>query len=291
MFNPIADSDDNLPDQTEYIELRNTRDYAISLEGLFLHDQPDEKGDIRDIHPISTTAKWVPPQGHVLVHADEATNFEESLTATFFDLDSPNLQSIMQADRSSLSLASSEDAIYIADSTGATIDSVFYDENWHNPNIIDTRGIALERINPNGPSNDPSNWGSNVTKKGGTPNNENSIYQENPQIAEETGINFEPNPFSPDDDGYEDNLFINYKLDHQDYLMKVRIYDRYGRLVRTMANGERAGFEGQLIWDGRKDDRSRNRIGIYIVIFEAYDSASGSDKTFKKTVVLARQLN
>ncbi|WP_445666708.1 lamin tail domain-containing protein [Fodinibius sp. AD559] len=291
MFNPLADSDDNQPDQTEYIELRNTRDYAISLEGLFLHDEPDEHGDIRDIRPVSTTAKWVPPQGHVLVHADESTNFKESQTATFFNLESPNKQSIMRADRSSLSLASSDDAIYVADSTGTTIDSVFYDESWHNPNIIDTRGIALERIAPGGPSNDDTNWGSSVTEKGGTPNSENSIYQENAQIRQETGISFNPNPFSPDDDGYEDNLFINYKLDHQDYLIKVRIYDRYGRLVRTLADGKQAGFEGQLIWDGRKDDNSRNRIGIYIVIFEAHDSASGSDLSFKKTVVLARKLN
>ena len=291
MFNPLAEADDNQPDQTEYIELRNTQDYAISLEGLFLHDEPDENGDIRDIRPVSTTAKWVPPQGHVLIHADESATFEESLTASFFDLGSPNMQSIMRADRSSLSLASSDDAIYIADSTGATIDSVFYDESWHNPNIIDTRGIALERIAPAGPSSDDANWGSSVTEKGGTPNAENSLYQESGERNQETGISFNPNPFSPDNDGYEDNLFINYKLDQSDYLIKVRIYDRYGRLVRTLADGKQAGFEGQLIWDGRKDDNSRNRIGIYIVVFEAYDSASGSDLSFKKTVVLARQLN
>ena len=291
MFNPLAETDDNQPDQTEYIELHNTQDYAISLEGLFLHDEPDENGDIRDIQPVSTTAKWVPPQGYVLVHADESANFEESQTAVFFDLSSPSMQSIIRADRSSLSLASTNDAIYIADSTGATIDSVFYDESWHNPNIIDTRGVALERILPDGPSNDNTNWGSSVTGKGGTPKSENSIYQEDGEIIQETGISFNPNPFSPDDDGYEDNLFINYKLDEQDYLIKVRIYDRYGRLVRTLANGEQAGFEGQLIWNGRKDNNSRNRIGIYIVVFEAYDSASGSDVSFKKTVVLARQLN
>ncbi|MDZ7683203.1 MAG: gliding motility-associated C-terminal domain-containing protein [Fodinibius sp.] len=233
----------------------------------------------------------MPPQDNVLVHADEATSFKESMVANFFDLASPALQSIMRVDRSSLSLASSGDAIYIADSTGTTIDSVFYGESWHNPNIIDTRGIALERVSPKGPSDTKSNWGSSVNAKGGTPNQENSIYQANADQPKETGISFTPNPFSPDDDGYEDNLFINYKLDQQDYLIKVHIYDRYGRLVRELVDGEQAGFEGQLIWDGRKDDGSRNRIGIYIVVFEAYDSTSGADKSFKKTVVLARQLN
>jgi hypothetical protein len=291
MFNPLNDPDDNRPDQSEYIELRNTRDYAISLEGLVLHDAPDENGDLRKLFPVSSTAKWVAAQEQVLAHADEATMFEESHVANFFELEAANMRSVMRIDRSSLSLASSGDAIYIADSTGVTIDSVHYSEEWHNPNIIDTRGVALERVTPSGPSDDDSNWGSSVNEKGGTPNSENSIYQESTDRPQKIGISFTPNPFSPDNDGYEDNLFINYKLDHQDYMIDVRIYDRYGRIVRQVADGEQAGFEGQLIWDGRKDDGSRNRIGIYIVVFEAYNSISGGDQIFKETVVLARRLN
>jgi gliding motility-associated-like protein len=291
MFNPLDDPDDNKADQGEYIELRNTQDHAVSLEGLYLHDAPDEDGEVRELDPVITTAKWVPAQGKVLIHGDPATTFSESKVANFFDLESPELRSVMRVDRSTLSLSSSDDAIFISDSTGTTIDSVFYDESWHNPNIIDTRGIALERVSPGGPSNDESNWGSSVNKKGGTPNKENSLYQKNAQQPQKNGISFTPNPFSPDDDGYEDNLFINYKLDQQDYLIKVRIYDRYGRLVKELADGKQAGFEGQMIWDGRKDDGSRNRIGIYIVVFEAYNSTSGADKSFKKTAVLARKLN
>ncbi|NGP89584.1 lamin tail domain-containing protein, partial [Fodinibius halophilus] len=290
MYNPLAEDDDNLPDQSEYIELRNTADYAISLEGLVLHDAPDEDGNIRELQPVSSTAKWVPAQGNALFHADNASLFSESKIATFFDLAPSSQHAIMRADRSSLSLASSGDAIYVADSTGATIDSVHYSESWQNPNIIDTRGIALERISPKGPSNDQSNWGSSVNAKGGTPNAENSIYQAQGEAPQETGISFTPNPFTPDGNGEKENLFINYKLDQQDYLIKVHIYDRYGRLVKELADGKPAGLQGQLIWDGRKDDGSRNRIGIYIVVFEAYDSASGKDKAFKKTVVLARPL-
>jgi hypothetical protein len=291
MFNPLDEPDDNRADQSEYLELRNTQDYAISLEGLFLHDAPDEDGNIRELVPVSTTAKWIPPNEEVLIYADESTTFGDSNIANFFEIQAPNLQSVIRVDRSSLSLASSDDAIFLADSTGATIDSVFYDETWHNPNIIDTRGVALERISPGGPSDNESNWSSSVNSKGGTPNEQNSIYQQNTQQSNNVGLSFTPNPFSPDNDGYEDNLFINYNLNHPDYLIDVQIFDRYGRPVRELADGKQAGLNGQLIWDGRKDDGSRNRIGIYIVVFEAYDSASGKDKSFKKTVVLARKLN
>jgi len=291
MYNPLNNADDNRPDQSEYIELHNTQDYAISLEGLVLHDAPDEHGDLRELQPVTSTAKWVPAQGYALIYADNASQFANSNIAQYFDLTSPENRSILQIDRSSLSLASNDDAIFIADSTGTTIDSVYFNESWQNPNIFDTKGIALERIDPNGPSNDESNWSSSVNPKGGTPDKENSIYQANKEQSTSTGISFNPNPFSPDDDGYDDNLFVNYKLDQQDYLIRVRIYDRYGRLVRELADGKPAGFEGQLIWDGRKNNGGRNHIGIYIVVFEAYDSAAGDDEAYKKTVVLARKLN
>ena len=294
LFNPLNDPDDNRPDQGEYIELRNTQEHAISLENILLHDAPDEDGEMRILEPITTDAKWVPAQSEVLIYADQIPTFNESKIATFFDLEISDRRSMLRVDGSSLGLASSGDAIYIAKYEGSsmtTIDSVSYDERWHNPNIIDTRGIALERIAPTGPSDDKSNWGSSINPKGGTPNAENSIYQENGSTPEQIGIQFSPNPFSPDNDGFEDHLFINYQLEQPDYLVDVNIFDRYGRHIRKLADGKQAGLKGQIMWDGRKDDRSRNRIGIYIVVFEAYDSANGRNRSFKKTVVLARKLN
>lgn len=292
LFDPLSDSEDNQPDQSEYIELRNTRDYAISLQNVALQDAPDEDGQVRRLTPVRTDAKYIPAQGTALIYADEAPDFNQSQVAEFFELTNQPDHTLLHIDRSTLSLASTDDAIYLTGKEGAKIDSVFYDESWHNPNLADTDGISLERINPFGPSNDASNWGSSTNTRGGTPNSENSIFQETGnQVQNDNGIRFSPNPFSPDDDGTDDRLFINYKLDQPDYLITVRIYDRYGREVRELADGKAAGFEGSLIWDGLKDNGDRNRIGIYIVIFKAYDSANGNNKTFKETVVLARRLH
>ncbi|MDZ7806419.1 MAG: lamin tail domain-containing protein [Gracilimonas sp.] len=290
MFDPLADSEDNLPDQTEYIELYNRSDYAISLEGLFLHDAPDENNEVRPIDPVSSQYKWIPSNNYVLIYAeDQATEFDNSRLAKFFEISGSTEEFKIRIDRSSLSLASTDDAIYIADSTKVAIDSVFYDESWHNPNLFDTDGVALERIDPNGPGNDDSNWSSSTRVNGGTPAEQNSIYQIAGSTPVATGLAFTPNPFSPDDDGFEDNLFLNYKLDESDYLLRVRIFDRYGRQVKQLADGKPAGFEGSLIWDGLTDERKKNRVGIYIILFEAYNSANGKNKTFKNTVVLARK--
>jgi gliding motility-associated-like protein len=105
----------------------------------------------------------------------------------------------------------------------------------------------------------------------------------------DTGVDLSPNPFSPDGDGFDDALLINYKLDEPDYLLKIRIFDRYGRLVRKLAEARPAGFDGSIIWDGMTDSGQTNRIGIYIVLIEAYNSSNGSNRTFKETAVIARQ--
>lgn len=290
LFDPLANSDDNLPDQTEYVEFYNPADYAVSLEGFFIHDEPDENNEIRSVHPLSSEFRWIPAGGTVVFYAEDQTSvFSESRLAKYFELEGESELFFIRADRSNLSLASSGDAIYLADSTGTTIDSVFYDESWHNPNLYDVDGVALERIDPDGPSNDATNWSSSTDVSGGTPGRQNSIFQQAGAGPDGAGITFSPNPFSPDDDGFEDNLFINYKLEEPDYLLRVRIFDRYGREVRKLADGKQAGFEGSLIWDGLKDNGSKNRVGIYIVFFEAYNSAEGKNKTFKKTVVLAKK--
>ncbi len=290
MYDPLSDDEDNLPDQTEYIELYNTLDYAVSLEEIFLNDAPDEDNEINRLDPVSSQFKWIQPNGYFLIYAEDQTfSFSESQLAEYFGLESQSDQFTMQIDRSSLSLSASGDAIFISDSTGSTIDSVFYDESWQNPNRVSVDGVALEKINPAGPSNDESNWSSSTEINGGTPGQQNSIFQEPGSAPDNSGITFTPNPFSPDDDGFEDFLSINYTLDEADYLLRVKIYDRYGREVRELADGKPAGFSGSLIWDGLTDSGNKNRVGIYIVLFEAYNSAAGRDRTFKETLVIARK--
>lgn len=290
LYDPLSDDEDNLPDQTEYIELYNTQDYAISLEEIFLNDAPNEDNEVNRLDPISTAFKWIQPKGYFLIYAEDQTfSFSDSRLAEYFGIESQSDQFTMQIDRSSLSLSASGDAIFISDSTGSTIDSVFYDENWQNPNRVSVNGVALEKINPTGPSNDDTNWSSSTDVSGGTPNQENSIFQEQSAAPANVGISFTPNPFSPDDDGFEDFLSINYTLDEADYLLRVRIFDRYGREVRELVDGKPAGFSGNLLWDGLNDDGNKNRVGIYIVLFKAYNSANGKDRTFKETVVIARK--
>ena len=87
MFDPISDNRDGLPDQSDYVEIHNPNSYAISLEGIFLHDEPDENGDVSRLDPLTTRARWIPAGGYALFYPEpDRVPFEESRTAIFFNV-------------------------------------------------------------------------------------------------------------------------------------------------------------------------------------------------------------
>ena len=288
MFQPIASSTDNLPDQSQYVEVKNARGWTISMEGFFLHDAPNENGVFTSLDVLETNFSALGAGEYAVVYADTAPNFEASRLNIYFEPEE-NFHSY-RVNRTTLSLNSTGDALFLSDSAGTTIDSVFYSNEWHNPNIADVRGIALERINPQRNSNESFNWGSSTEPRGGTPGRGNTLFIESDSELSETDIIIEPNPFSPDGDGFEDVVSFSYKLDEPDYLLRVRIFDRYGRMVRELVNNYPAGFSGEVIWDGFDVTGKAVRIGIYVVIFEAYNSMAGSNRNFKRTVVSARRM-
>jgi hypothetical protein len=290
LFDPIADNHDHLPDQSEYIELYNRQPYPVSLEGIFIHDTPDENNNISKMEPVSSQSKWIPAHGYSLLYPETGSSgFADSRVTLFFGLGTAEEPFSIRFDRTTLGLTGSGREIYLADSTQTVIDMAAYSPQWHNPNLIDTKGIALERINPALDTNDPLNWGSNTSITGGSPMAQNSLFQLSGELPSNTGISLYPNPFSPDADGFDDSLFINYTFNEPDYLLRIRIFDRYGRLIRKLTESHPAGFEGSVIWDGRMDNGQNNRIGIYIVFVEAYNSSNGKSRTFRETAVLAKQ--
>ncbi|MDZ7758383.1 gliding motility-associated C-terminal domain-containing protein [Rhodohalobacter sp.] len=259
-------------------------------KGLFLHDEPDNSNSITRIDPVSSSQRWIPANGFALFYPEpENVSLFESRTGIAFGLSEDDDWLGLRADRAGLSLTLSGRAVYLADSSGMAIDRVDYKPEWHNPNLITTQGVSLERINPDFESNDSSNWGSHASVIGGTPLGRNSLHQQTGIENGPEGVTLSPNPFSPDDDGVDDNLVINYQFEDPNYMLKVRIYDRYGRLVRNLANSHAAGLNGSLTWDGRTDDGQRNRIGIYIIYVEAYNGSTGSKKVYKEPAVVARQ--
>ncbi len=289
MFDPLADDSDGRPNQPEYVELINASDRLLSARRLYWTDVPDENAEADTLN-LGNAFVQVPAGGFAVIFAnddppDGSTTLAEAFPSINF---STTTVALLPLARASLSLTNSGDLIRLHHADDGVLDEVFYDPDWHNPNLRDATGVSLERISPTAPTDDASNWTSSVTDDGGTPGLPNSVLltpTDEPQG--ETGITIAPSPFSPDNDGFDDQTRIQYSLSTP-ALVRARIFDARGRLVRTLEDARLAGRTGELIWDGLDDDQRTLRMGIYVVLFEALDTNGGTAEAFKETVVLAR---
>lgn len=266
-----------LTGHAEFVELYNNSNDSINLAGWKLI----EGGNKTFI--ISTSTFYLKPQEYFVIASD-------SSILNLFPYLGDNLTSklIRIMNTSDLSLSNSGDIVILKDIFGNTIDSVAYSPKWHNSEIEDSKGRSLEKINPTLNSNDGRNWTTSVNPIGGTPLKQNSVYTKKLPTTSKVEIN--PNPFSPDNDGFEDFTIISYQLPVATSQIRVRIFDSVGRLIRTLADNEPTSSSGSIIFDGLDNNKQPLRIGIYIVLLEAINQQNGVVEQIKKPIVIAKRL-
>jgi hypothetical protein len=266
MFEPDTDN-------SEYIEFYNPGNSTLNIGGWRIED---ENGNSEKLSEVSLD---IIPNNYFVLASD-------SSVLDKFRLAENDIVTILNI--SSLGLVNTGKLILLRDVKGNVVDSVWYSDKWHNENFISTKNIALERINPLLNGNDESNWSSSVNILGGTPTQQNSIFTDN--LNTESNVSVSPNPFSPDNDGFEDFTIINYNLTQATSQVRIKIFDSRGRLVRSLANSQASGSSGSVIFDGLADDGEALRIGIYIIFLEAINEGAGVIENLKTVVVVARRL-
>ena len=101
--------------------------------------------------------------------------------------------------------------VVVLNSEGLILDELDYDHHWQSPLLTTESGVSLERIRSDLPTSLASNWTSAASSAGyGTPGYKNS--ESNTDSVFTHFISIDPKIFSPDMDGYNDFLFINYHL-------------------------------------------------------------------------------
>lgn len=172
---------------------------------------------------------------------------------------------------------------------GNIVDEVAYNKNWHFALLDDENGVSLERIDPEGPSQDATNWHSAASTAGyGTPTYKNSQYKLLQSI--QAKIEVLPKVFSPDNDGRDDFLSVQYKTTEPGYVANIIIYDAIGRPVKNLVSNGILGLEGYWNWDGLDNKKMKLPVGTYIVHTEIFN-LKGKKESFKNVVVLTRVLN
>jgi hypothetical protein len=173
--------------------------------------------------------------------------------------------------------------------TNLLLDNVSYTSDWQFSLLDDTENKTLERIDPNGISNNKSNWHTAAEPIGfGTPGGRNSQYM---TVAGDGTFSTNNPVFSPDNDGFEDVIFFTLKQEEVGNVSQLTIYDDFGREVKKIWKSELTGTENQVSWDGVNENGIKAPLGIYFAVVSSFNSNSG--KTYSKRIAftLAGKLN
>lgn len=259
---------------SEFLEFYNNSDEPIEIGGWSISDDKER------LFTISSTQNNLEAHNFFTVSSDSLILNNYSWLSNSKELEILNT--------TSLNLTNTDKLLYLKDVKNNIIDSLHYFNSWHNKSLLETKDISLELINFNLDRNRSANWSSSVAEKGATPGKANSINVEN--IVSKAKIEITPNPFSPDNDGFEDFSFINYNLTQPISQIRIRVYDSKGRLVRTLTDNQLVGNKGTILFDGLNERKNPLSMGIYIILFEAVNSNNVVVEVLKEVVVVARKL-
>ena len=262
LFNPYTDSED-------FIELYNTSDNYIQLQNIVL-------SNIDNGQRISVNSDYViAPKSYIA--------FTEDVEGVKSIYKTPADAEIVNNDLPSLNNDDGIVAIY--NENNELLDSFGYNEDIQYALLDDVEGVSLEKLNLKAFDNSNSNWHSASRDVNyATPGYRNSNSITNIDISEE--FQLEKKVFSPDGDSKDDLLILIYNLPQSGYVANISIYSAEGYLVKNLTKNELLGTEGVITWDGTNNDGIIEKMGIYIIVGDVFDT-TGSKKRLKKDCVLA----
>ncbi len=267
LFNPYTGG-------VDFVELVNVGSEILSLEGLVLANQDGTERIISE-DPVS----MLPGEYLALTSSisQTMTDYPQGIEKYMFEMESLP------------SFSNSEGSVVLLDKDAVELQRFDYEESDHLDLLVSFKGVSLERINFTLPVNDGSSWTSAAESVGfATPGYQNSQYS--PLGSSSGNFELENKLFSPDNDGFQDLLMINYSLDTPGFIATITIYDSRGRVVKDLKQNFLLGTEGTITWDGVSNKGTKARIGPHIVFIDIFDQ-NGNTDTFKIPCVVAGKLN
>lgn len=240
-------ADPKAPLATEWVEIYNRSDLTLDLNGWLL-------GNADILYPIASTSLLM-EAGQLMVLCKDSLAFVDFYGAGDYAIREPG---------SWPTLRNTGDKIMLNDNYGFEADTFSYAKVFGDNYTWGRYNQSVSNVV----------WGQS-REAGGTPGQENNIYL--PPSSPDIEITIEPNPFSYSRD---EAVHITVAVPEGES-MSVRVYDRDGRVVRTLIDNAQP-YDESLNWNGYSDGGRALPPGIYILYVEV--SGKGS---VKKTIVLS----
>ena len=246
--------------QSKFIELYNNTPYFISTENLRICNKKGEEYLNYKSLPIGL----IMPYGYSII----SNNIDE-INCILGKNDECIYQKITLP-----SFAGKSGNIVLTDEKGNVIDELTYSEKWHHGIISDNHNVSLERINTMGNTNDSLNWHSASSlynyQSGGW---QNSHHRNTDEVIENSKNYFRLNSttFTPNNDGVNDLLILNYSLPDNGFLATITLYTRDGYEIGVLADNILLNQSGEWIWHGNNPNGGLIDAGLYILQISAYN--------------------
>jgi len=268
LFNPRAEG-------VDFVELHNRSGKYINLRGWFLSNMKD--GQPNTSASISTQDIIFSPFSYLALTTSPSVVIEQYPTAKarhFLEMATlpvyPDAEGGLMLRRGDLKI----------------FDTLGYSEKMHHTLLSDFQGVSLERIDPEAPSHEWSNWQSAASTDGyATPGYANSQAL---QEKSEDVFTVEPEAFSPDNDGVDDLAVITFKQSMGGRIATLRIFNTRGNLVKNLLQNQLIGTIGDISWNGTDQQGQPVDTGFYFLLIDTFDTA-GHTRQYKKRLVVARR--
>ena len=267
LFNP-------LPNGSDFVEIYNNTSNELCLDSLCLATWDDATQELKTVTPFGNGITLA-SGGYLVITKDK-----ENILVNYHV---PFPEKCLQL-KALPAYPDKEGVVILCTKSGEIIDRFAYSENMHFQLLSTKEGVSLERRSFSANTNDASNWQSASKASGwATPTYKNSQYSDFLYLQEPFTLG--PNPFSPNLDGIDDFLNINYRMNDDGLLCNITIFDSKGRLVRHLKRNEFMGKEGTFVWDGITEQKRKAPIGNYVVLLEVFDT-KGNVKQYKEVVTV-----
>jgi Lamin Tail Domain/CHU_C Type IX secretion signal domain len=270
LFNPF-------PGEPDFIEFYNCSDRIINVSDLMLVSVNDELHDTSSVVLVSAENHCLLPCNYNVITTNKRLlldRFSLSVADNIFEVSSLP------------SMPDDKGHLILFDRHLEKIDEVFYDEKQHYSLLNGYEGISLEKVMTNSISTDKTQWHSASESAGwGTPGAANSVLIEHPEDVNK--INMSSTKITPDNDGNEDFLVINFNLAGLGNVISIDVFDETGRFVKRLTDNLLAGPETSVVWNGTAADEKLVSTGIYILLITVFND-SGKVEKWKKVCTVIR---
>lgn len=258
---------------SDFIELHNSSNALINVRDLMIGAR-NAGGTIGNAVMVSDKDHHLFPGDFLILSAD--TGFVKRQWPK-------SIKQKMIRVKSLPSLPDDTGNCLVMNKQGKVIDELNYTVDMHYPLLPAKTAVSLERVDPRSPSSATGNWHSASSDANhATPGLINSQFR-NLDTTDNFNIRLFPALMSPDNDGLDDLLNIQYQFKETGNLLSAYVFNQNGQLLAKIIDNRLCGTAGSFSWNGFDAKNNRLPAGVYVVLIETFN-LTGKSQRLKKVI-------